>query len=250
VIATGSCKHCGADAQREQPDEMSSALAEIFDGAGLVCDACAAGERERQAEEEHELQRRLDADRFAAKVCTLPPALRRRRLHELDETGRVDALDAARRWSRGELSGLLLLGAVGVGKTTIAAATAIDLMREDLQGPTPRWISTALTISQLSRSFDSPEREDALKRLTSGRGPVILDDLDKARPSAFAAEQVFNAVDLCITHDSPLLVTTNLTPGQLASHWPSPHGEAIASRLVGYCELHEITGPDRRLEHP
>jgi DNA replication protein DnaC len=77
---------------------------------------------------------------------------------------------------------------------------------------------------------------------------VILDDLDKARPSAFAAEQVFNAVDLCITHGSPLLVTTNLTPSQLATHWPAPHGEAIASRLAGFCELHELTGPDRRLE--
>jgi hypothetical protein len=32
-------------------------------------------------------------------------------------------------------------------------------------------------------------------------------------------------------------VTTNLGLGQLAAKWPAPFGEAIASRLAGYCKV-------------
>ena len=46
------------------------------------------------------------------------------RLADLDTAGREKALDAAARSAHGGLKGLVLLGPIGVGKSTIAAATA------------------------------------------------------------------------------------------------------------------------------
>ena len=76
---------------------------------------------------------------------------------------------------------------------------------------------------------------------------LILDDLDKVRPTVFAAESIFLAIDQSLTEERSLLVTTNWMPSEFAKQWPKPHGDAIASRLVGYCELHRLTGQDRRL---
>jgi DNA replication protein DnaC len=76
---------------------------------------------------------------------------------------------------------------------------------------------------------------------------LILDDLDKVRPTAFAAESLFLAIDQSLTERRSLLVTTNWMPSEFAMQWPKPYGDAIVSRLVGYCELHRLTGQDRRL---
>ena len=76
----------------------------------------------------------------------------------------------------------------------------------------------------------------------------MLDDLDKARPTDYGAEQIFLAIDHAVTHGRPLIVTSNLPLNRIADHWPQPAGHAIASRLLGYCVQHRLAGPDRRGE--
>jgi DNA replication protein DnaC len=71
----------------------------------------------------------------------------------------------------------------------------------------------------------------------TGTSALVLDDLDKTRPTEYGAEQIFLAVDGAVTSGRALLVTTNLGLGQLAGKWPQPFGEAIASRLAGYCKV-------------
>jgi DNA replication protein DnaC len=246
VIATGVCQ-CGREVEREQLEGRFAALAQQLP---FYCPECSAALEEQWAAEDAEEQRRHDRERFERKTQCLPPALRKHRLSELDIEGRANAMVAANRWSKGELRGLGLIGDVGLGKTTIAAAAVRDYIARNLDRPTPRWIGTTQALTHLARSFGASERERVLEALTSRDLPLALDDLDKSRPSASAAEVIFQAIDSCITHERPLLVTTNLMPAQLATNWPSPHGEAIASRLVGYCELHRISGRDRRLKGP
>jgi DNA replication protein DnaC len=104
-----------------------------------------------------------------------------------------------------------------------------------------------LALSNLSRNFGDRERETTIEALTGRSAPLVLDDIDKVKPNVYAAEQLFVAIDNCLTHERPLIVTTNLLPSQLEAKWPKPHGGAIASRLAGYCEMHRVTGVDRRL---
>jgi DNA replication protein DnaC len=76
---------------------------------------------------------------------------------------------------------------------------------------------------------------------------MVLDDIDKGRPTEYGAEQIFLAVDQRVTHGSSLLVTTNLGLDELRDRWPETYGPAIVSRLVGHCELVRIDGEDRRI---
>lgn len=158
----------------------------------------ATREAERAEEERAQETRRRERD-LAVKLETLPSALRGVRLADLDTEGRGTALDAAERWSSGELSGLVLLGPIGVGKTTIAAAADVAYMA-NCAGPAPRWVNTVQALNDLSRSFNDRRRIDAMNALDGKHAPLILDDVDKAKPNATAAAVPFGAIDTCVTH--------------------------------------------------
>ena len=240
----GACIECGSPTKHER---FTGMFAETLNDHPLICPGCSARQQEAFERDEQDSNTRRDGRVFAEKLQTLPPSLRSWRLEQLDTTGRAQALDAARRWAEGELPGLVLIGDVGRGKSTIAAAASAEYIGRHLDSPTPRWISTVAAINDLSRGFNDRRRIDAMDALDSKRAPLILDDIDKTRPNASSAAIVFGAIDSCITHRRPLLASTNLMPDKLVSAWPAPHGEAIASRLAGYCELHRVSGPDRRL---
>lgn len=162
-------------------------------------------------------------------------------LGTLDVDGRETALAAAREFGASERAGLLLTGGVGVGKSTIAAAAA---KRYIVHHGSLRWVDVVDLCLRLTTN--GPLRAEAFERLVDHDGALVLDDLDKARPSAFAAEVVLSAVSNAVGNLRPLIVTTNLPVSSLAEHWPEPFGEAIASRLVGYCTICAVTGHDRR----
>jgi DNA replication protein DnaC len=244
TLAVGLCE-CGVEVSREQAEGFG---ADILNGLPFLCSPCSTRRAADWAEEDRAKQRVAEQEQFASKLETLPAALRGARLDKLDVDGRGTALDAAKRWAAGDLKGLALLGPIGVGKTTIAAAADIAYISRNLQRVPPRWINTVAALNDLSRGFTDPRRKDAQDALDGKHAPLVLDDIDKAKPNANAAAILFGAIDACMTHERALIVTTNLMPSQLAANWPKPHGAAIASRLSGYCELHRVTGRDRRLD--
>ena len=228
TMLAGRCD-CGAEVNRQEADGYG---AHILNSLPFTCDGCLERQEAEQAEKDRKREEHDAHERYA-------------RLDELDVDGRATALDAARRWAAGELKGLVLLGPIGVGKTTIAAAA--DVARMKVSPQIPRWINTVQALNDLGRDFSDKQRVQTMNALDGKHAPLILDDIDKAKPNANAAGVLFGAIDACMTNERSLLVTTNLMPSQLATNWPKPHGEAIASRLVGYCEVHRVTGRDRRL---
>jgi len=241
VIQLDACALCGGAVQREIPDELTGAWRTRAATMPLVCAACA--ERREADDAEHERLRATEADRRMAaqrlRRCGLPERLRHVTLGAHDGGPHHRA---ARRWVAGELSGLVLSGPVGTGKTwTAAAATRAIADRRAVV-----WTSAPLLLAWLSAGIGTP-RHDAALELVTGRCALVLDDVDKARATDYGAEQLFLAVDTRVEHRKPLLVTTNLTLGEIAARYPQPYGEAIASRLAGYCEHVELHGPDRRM---
>lgn len=151
---------------------------------------------------------------------------------------------AATAWATGTgpKLGLVLTGPVGVGKTTLAA----QAFRHRLLGERGRWRSVPTLMAHLTAGFGTARYEEAVK-LLDGTWMLGLDDLDKARPSEVAAERIFAAIDNTIASNKPLIVTTNLSLGQLGQRWPVEWSQPIVSRLVGHCEVVQMAGPDRRL---
>lgn len=210
----------------------------------IVCDECGfeAGLPAREASPA--VRQRMQAQQVEQwrQTSGIPTALRG--LTWDDVGGHPPAvLAAAVAFAAGETSGVLLTGAVGVGKTWLAAVAAWARIEHGQV----RWFSTPTLFARLGLSFADDARDEAVEALIGLTG-LVLDDLDKCRPSEYAAEQLFCAIDNRVTAGAPLLVTTNLGLGAIAEKFPAPYGEAIASRLAGHCAAFALEGRDRRLD--
>lgn len=240
VVEVHPCVGCGLEIERDLPTDDGFWRRQM-----LRCIRCPDCESLAKAEAEADLERsRLEDQNYQRRLresdCGLPAALRNLSWSELDTTGVEAAVASAIKWAE-HGGGLVLSGPVGVGKTRLAATACWDAL-----GFRPcRWLSTPALFARLSAGMGSDVREGLLKVLI-GRTALCLDDLDKARATEYGAEQVFLAVDSRIGEGEPLLVTTNLSLGELAAKFPEPYGEAIASRLAGYCEVVTLDGEDRR----
>jgi DNA replication protein DnaC len=243
-----TCVVCGAPAEHLDALDLGDGAfaAALLSSLPPYCGACAdrqareceaASERDGRIRQQEEIRRR---------ILMLPSALRDHTLDTVDQGGREPILTVAREFAAGSRSGLAFTGPVGVGKTVLAAAT----VRSYIEGGGPRavrWLSVPRAVAVLGRDFGNEERADVLAGLTDRSSLLVLDDIDKSKPSPHVAELIFSAIDTCIAHRRPLLLTTNLMPSQLAARYPAPHGEAIASRIVGYCAVYKLAGHDRRI---
>lgn len=231
---TFPCVDCSKPVERDPRMERFAQFvrcpdcAETFEAQSAAEDALHAEQQQR-----FQARRRLEAS-------GLPTGLQGLRWSDLDHTGCEEAITAAREWSQ-QGGGLILTGPIGVGKTRIAANACQTML--DHRACT--WMTAPLLFARIGSGLGSSQRDQALEALT-GRTALILDDFDKARPTEYGAEHVFLAVDAKITENAPLLLTTNLNLAELAAKFPQPYGEAIASRLAGYCTTVPLTGPDRR----
>jgi DNA replication protein DnaC len=245
-MTSGSCCECGAAVEREQPAITEGPLAPLAARLRLFCTPCgdraeaevARRERERQDQE------RADDIRRRQRASGIPARLRELTWRDVEAGNRSDVLEAAKAWAAGgdEISGLVLSGDVGVGKTWLAAAAA----RARLEHGPLRWIFVPTLFACLKLPFEDDRHGDAL-RVLIGSQALVLDDLDKARPTENAAQQLLAAIDSRVTAGARLLITTNLELGAIAERFPQS-GEAIASRLFEYCggAAFVMEGHDRR----
>jgi DNA replication protein DnaC len=183
-----------------------------------------------------------------------------RRYRDLDYSGFTapEAVEAAQAWARGELRGLCLTGKVGRGKSWLAGAAIQDMIVrratedaradfEETHDEAPRrvrpvrWVSISSLMAQLRASFTDDARAEAVK-VVSGHGAAVLDDIDKVNPTEFGKEVISSTIETRLAAESPILVTTNLSPNELRDKL----GANIASRLAGDCLVVEMKGRDRR----
>lgn len=139
----------------------------------------------------------------------------------------------------------LLTGRNGSGKTHVGwalyrravvsgrgvvACTVRDLLAEFRRfevGTSPE-ILPPITAEQLRRS--------------PGKWLLFLDEFEKARPSEFASEMLFNVLDAARSFNHQIVITSNLNWEDLKKHWGRQDeiwGNSIIERLKG-CYISEM----------
>ena len=232
-----ACVDCGATVIVEMPVDQDGLPSAISRALGVMCADCTRNEAQREAERHREALQ--DAREGRARESGMPTKLKAIRFASLEQTPQNRlAIERAEAWGRSQIKGLVLQGPVGVGKTwTAAAAANLLLDRKPL-----RWMSVSRMLAQARAGFKTKERDEVTAILLNPTLTLILDDIDKANPTEFAKDILFQAIDERVNADTPLLVTTNKRYNELHD----TYGEAIASRLAGYCEGVRIEGEDRR----
>ena len=233
-----TCSDCGAAVARVLPDGdgIPSRWVQALAKRNPYCDSCMTkadlAEREQQRIADRETRR---------SQCQIPRRFRGLSLPDLDaKDGQATALTAACEWADSkDPGGLMLTGDTGVGKTRIATAACWSRLE---QWPC-LYVKVAQAMARLGGSFQDEGRHEAV-RVFSGEGPVVLDDFDKTRVTDYGLEQLSAAVDSRYQAGAPMLITTNLMPGEIGEIY----GEPIMSRLIEYCRIVAVGGGDRRLE--
>jgi DNA replication protein DnaC len=141
----------------------------------------------------------------------------------------------------------LFTGANGTGKTHICWA----IYRYVLASRRPTFTTTVRDMLAAFRRMELSMKEGDLwlprVRAVDLRKPgkpwlLFFDEFEKARPSEFAAEQLFNLLDAARSFNHQILVTSNFTAKHLRDHWgriDQVWGNSILTRLQD-CHLVEF----------
>lgn len=161
-----------------------------------------------------------------------------------DGKGAREAVQTAKAYAedfalyRRDGKGLLLYGGVGTGKTFLAACIANELLDK---GYSVRMTSLGTIADELWAVEDKAEYLLELSFCSL----VILDDLGTERSSAYMDEMVFKIINALYSAGTPVIVTTNLTPQELAKPGTLKYSR-IYDRLLEVCLPVKVDGPSRR----
>ncbi|MDB4894746.1 MAG: putative chromosome replication initiation protein [Firmicutes bacterium] len=135
---------------------------------------------------------------------------------------------------------LLLTGDVGRGKTFLSTAignVAVEAHRTVVYFT----FSEFLDLLRLHKFEDEEKYREGLQRLLDA-DLIILDDLGAEKVTEFVAQELFNIINHRMNRSMPMIVSTNLTPQELAD----AYGPRIASRLLNGFEVLLLRGDDIR----
>jgi DNA replication protein DnaC len=200
-------------------------------------------ERSRPARREAERQRtdrqrRIDSERRRRVILATLDRLDRRFGRFRD--AQVDGQPVVARWVldaiSGSRDGLVIRGAVGVGKTHLAVAAYRAVVAG---GIVP---AVAVSVPALLDGL-RPGREpvEDLRACEDAR-LLLLDDLAAERVTDWTSETLYRLIDARYARRLPTIVTTNASGQQIREGL----GERVASRLNGLGRFVTLDGPDRR----
>lgn len=135
--------------------------------------------------------------------------------------------------------GPLLMGDTGRGKTWIALAMALTLLRD---GRRVRWVKWPALMADLKATFGTPRQPSDVLRPLGTCDALFVDDIGIGKPSEWAEEIAYMMVDQRSENGRPIAATSNLTERELEAHF----GSRVWSRLGAVCRVVKVGGESRR----
>ena len=142
--------------------------------------------------------------------------------------------------------GLLLMGACGVGKTHLAVAALLEIIRTAKPG---RLLFSNFQdlIQEIQASFDSdevPSKSEILKPLLEA-DLLVLDELGSQKPTQFVQDILYYVINTRYNEERTTIFTTNYfdTPADAKEESLTQRiGSRLRSRLYEMSSLVQITG--------
>lgn len=200
--------------------------------------AKAAREEERQKREAEEKRAAAEKWERALSKANIPKKFKDAK------TTRIDLTEAV--LSGGH--GLYLYGTYGTGKTTMAAAIAVEALR---RGMTALFISDQQIATKVRATYDGEGTEEGVFRELKRPDVLVIDDLGKINPTEWSVAMLYRVIEERDLGMKPCVITSNYTVDQLRRrltvNGDCTTAEAIASRIHGTTDFVDFGGRDRRL---
>lgn len=145
-------------------------------------------------------------------------------------------------------TGLLFYGNPGTGKTFFLSCIAKEMMD---QGHTVLYMSAYDLCDILSKRrfidrYPEAEAQKVLSRceMIESCDLLIIDDLGTEFATQMSIADLIHCIDLRMVNGKPVIISTNLTPNQLAQNY----SERFASRVCGQYKIFRMYGADLRFK--
>ena len=230
------CPDCGT------PIQCRVKLAGVERTVPCLCN-CQQRKRQNERDQLREYQKQLDVRRLKTE------GLQDRLLREcsFEKARPTPYLERAQRYVRNwkevqkKNHGLLFWGAVGTGKSYLAACIANALMEQSVPVIMTSFVEILKDIQ--GRGSKEAEYMDALNAATL----LIIDDLGAERDSAYAVEKVYSVIDRRVRSGKPMILTTNLKVQDMVG-CADLSLRRIYDRIFEKCYPVEMLGTSFRLE--
>lgn len=135
--------------------------------------------------------------------------------------------------------GLLFRGAVGLGKTHLAAAIAMHLLSKE---HTVVFGTVTSLLGRIRSTYDDnrESERDVMRRLMRCE-LLIIDDMGKEKVTDWVQQTVFEIINTRYDDNKPLIITTNMTIPEIRNKY-NENGEALVDRIFEMCKGVQLTG--------
>ena len=262
IIITGLCRHCGAG--------LTSTVVMVLGHKNIVPNECDCQKAEREAREKEKIRQGIDIIR---KLRRKSSGIYRRQEGQtlgsfIPRAGQQEAHERAKLFiselcADPHTKGMLFVGAVGSGKTHLAASianrvidlseisdrTAIkaaelyDIAYEAEFNRRVQFISMIGLLGAIKKTFDTNETAQDIVDRYSKAELLILDDVGTETPTEWSNERLFEIIDYRYNEELPTVITTNLLPDKLRENV----GDRSYDRIREMCHMVKITANSQRV---
>ena len=142
-------------------------------------------------------------------------------------------------WSQRPSGTLLLVGGVGLGKTHLAIAAALETVKLGLY---VRFTTTTALLDRLRESYNNDAYAETYRTWCSEPDVLVIDDWGAEKTTEYATATLENAIAERLLHEKSMLITSNLSPENLP--------DRVRSRMMDRSKVSVLicSGNDMRMK--